>query len=369
MKEKRFLPDGIAVTGVLVLLLALGVSAFVFRQDFSVWERRYLAKAPASFSLTDWTLNEDLEAFLSDQLPFRRQWVQLDSSVQVLTGRAVQLDAWPVGGAIVEKPVLADPEALLRRVDAFRTLAGEIPCRFLTPPTAGMMRMAQMSAPRRAVYAREAETYRTLVSREDFIPLEEDFRAATEEVFYRTDHHWTGYGAYLAYRACCRDAGLSPLEWTDFAVTGYAPFYGTTFSRSGLPFARADTLVCAEPRSPVTLRIQGEAETFDRLIFPEKAMTWDGYAVYLNGNHGLLTLENPSAPGGTLFVCRDSFASSLLPFLSAHYARIVAVDARYYPGTFREALEEAGKVDGILCVYSLDSLANDTSLPRKLPRD
>ncbi|MCR4885453.1 MAG: hypothetical protein K5919_00870 [Clostridiales bacterium] len=364
MKEKRFLPDGWAVYGGLALLLLLGLGAFVFRQDFSFWEKRYLAEPPKNYSPVEWTLNSDLETYLSDQLPFRRVFVALDAQAQALTGRAVQLGAWPTGDAIVEKPVETDADTLLRRVAALRGFAGDTPCRFLTPPTAGMLKMGEMTAARRAVYELEAETYDTLARQEDFIPLREAFENSEEVVYYRTDHHWTLEGAYLAYRAYCSSAGLEPLEKDNFEISDCGAFLGTTYTRSGLPFARADTLICAEPKTPVTVRFDGEA--YDHLIFPEEAQTYDGYAVYLKGNHGLLTVENLAGERGTLFICKDSYANSLIPFLSAHYRRIVAVDARYYTGTFADALAEAGDAEEILFLYSMDSLANDTAVTRKL---
>ena len=122
-----------------------------------------------------------------------------------------------------------------------------------------------------------------------------------------------------------------------------------------------------EPAFPVTMEVQGTGETYDHLMFPEKASTYDGYEVYLDGNHGMVTVRNPGAEG-KLLVFRDSFASSLIPYLSAGYGEIVAVDVRYYSGTFADALEEAGEPDQILFLYSLDSLANDTSIARKLRR-
>lgn len=366
MDGKNRISDRIAVYGILILLLAGGIAAFVFSRDFSGTEKRYLAEAPSRFSLTEWTLNNDLETYLSDQIPFREQLVGLDSRMQVWTGRATQLEAWPTGDAIVEQPVKADIRLLTDRTARMREIAGMIPCRFLVPPTAGMLRMDEMTPLRKALYEEEAAVYDKLTGEEGFIPLREAFAAAGTEVFYRTDHHWNDSGVQLAYRAFCGAAGLEPADPAMFTRTEYTPFSGTTQARAGLPAARADTLVCMEPVFPVTMDVQGESETYDHLVFPEKADTWDGYEVYLNGNHGMLTVRHPGAEGGKLLVFRDSFASSIIPYLSANYGEITAVDVRYYPGTFRDALEEAGEPDEILFLYSLDSLANDTSIARKL---
>ena len=157
---------------------------------------------------------------------------------------------------------------------------------------------------------------------------------------------------------------MIPLE--EFARSSFDGFFGTTRSRSGLPAFRGDTLECAEPRGNVRMTTDGE--TFDCLIFPEQAETYDGYAVYLNGNHGILEITNPDAPGGTRLVYKDSFANCLLPLLAADYQRIVAVDARYYAGTFSEAAATAGEADKVLFVYSPDSLVNDTSVAGKAGR-
>ena len=378
MRKKHILPNGLAVYGGLGLLLLLGLAAFLFRQDFSDGERRYLAKPPQNYDLVRWTLNEDVENYLSDQIPFRRALVNIHSAGQVLTGRAAQLDAWPVwtGGPLprfIEKPVQGTERELNSRVQALESLAGDIPHWFLTPPTVGSLLRNAMSGPRRAVYDADAALYQMLFERRDSAIGKDalaDFAVSgAAPYFYGTDHHWNISGAWLAYQSYCRAAGLQAADEADFTwVKGDdAPlFLGTTYSRSGLPFASPDRLEYAEPKDPVTLRILDGDTVYDHLIFPEEAETYDGYAIFLKGNHGLLEIESPAAPDRTLFVCKDSFANCILPFLTKNYRRIVAADARYYSGTLNEALEIAGDVDEILFLYSLDSLATDTAILRKI---
>ncbi|MBR4538577.1 MAG: hypothetical protein IKO52_07005 [Clostridia bacterium] len=377
MKQKITLPDGLAVYGGLGLLLLLGIAAFLFPMDFSVWERRVLAEAPSNYSLTDWTLQTDLENYLSDQVPLRRALVNIHAVLETATGRAVQLDAWPQmdgEGSLrfIEKPVSATHEAVQKHIDALNSLAGDIPHWFLTPPTAGSLLRGQMTGVRRAVYDEDAALYKTVFQQENAVQILADFAVVpSARLYYRTDHHWNLSGAWQAYLNYCEALGLTPAEKNQFSwVTGDdAPrFLGTTYSRSGLPFAAADALEYAEPLFSVTLRILDDGTEYDHLIFPEQADTYDGYAIFLKGNHGLIEIENHSAPERTLFVCKDSFANCELPFLAANYSRIVAADARYLSGTLNEALESVGHVDDVLFLYSLDSLATDTSILRKIKR-
>ena len=106
MKKRRFLPDGWTAYGGLILLLLLGIGALAFRQEFSAWEKRALNRLPDRVSLADWTLPDDMEAYLADQIPFRQALVSLDAEAQALTGRAVQLGAWPVGDATMRSAVI-----------------------------------------------------------------------------------------------------------------------------------------------------------------------------------------------------------------------------------------------------------------------
>ena len=147
MKEhKRLIPDRAAVYGGLLLLLALGICALLFRGDFSAWERRELSGLPESISLREWTFHDELEDELSDQVPGRRFLVNLYAEAQVLTGRAQQLAAWPDGDAFLEKPVTGSAEQAARRVRQMKDLAGDTPCLFLVPPSHGTLRARGMSA-------------------------------------------------------------------------------------------------------------------------------------------------------------------------------------------------------------------------------
>lgn len=377
MKQNLTLPDELAVYGGLALLLLLGIAAFLFPTDFSVWERRALTEAPSNYAITDWTLQTDLEAYLSDQIPFRRALVNIHAVLETATGRAVQLDAWPQmdgEGSLrfIETPVSATSEAVQKRLDALNSLAGDISHWFLTPPTAGSLLRGQMTGVRRAVYDEDAALYQTVFQQENAVQVLVDFAVTPNAgLYFRTDHHWNLSGAWQAYLNYCEALGLTAAEESQFSwVTGAdAPrFLGTTYSRSGLPFAEADALEYAEPLFPVTLRVLDDGAEYDHLIFPEEADTYDGYAIFLKGNHGLIEIENPAAPERTLFVCKDSFANCVLPFLAANYSRIVAADARYLSGTLNEALESAGHVDDVLFLYSLDSLVTDTSILRKIKR-
>ena len=365
--KKNKIPDCVAVIVGLVILLAMGLAAvFSPGGTFSDWERRELADQPAAPDLANWDTDREVEGFLKDHIPGRRILVAVDSVAQFLTGRGSRLNTWYVNGALVEPPVPADTRSLETKLRRFERLAAGIPWTLLTPKTHGWLIRNRMIPTIAAQYDTEAEAYAILEANGNTVAMPEAFDTNPDTMYYRTDHHWTLQGAYQAYLALSGRLGYDPLPLNDFRLTEYKGFMGTTLSRSGLPSLWQDTLVCAEPDSPVTLTMidrSGET-TADRLIFPEDAATYDGYAVYLHGNHGTLIIERPDAPEGTLIVFKDSFANCLLPLLSQHYRRIIAVDARYGSGFFSDALARSDDTKAILFVYSLDSLVNDSEITK-----
>ena len=370
MRERFRLSDRTAVLLGLCLLLCAGLFALLWpHAEFSDAERRYLAEAPSAPSLTDWKTDKETESYLSDRIPFRPALVALDAAAQAATGRRTLLETWPVAGAFLEQPVSGSADKVVRRLEQFAALAEKLdaPWSVIVPRSHGYLLRNRMNGLLRARYEEEQALYAVLEADAHFLDVLPD-GTDPEEVYYRTDHHWTLAGAYLAYQACCGEDGLPVIPAEDFRITRFEGFSGTTRSRSGLPALRTDTLICAEPDGTVTMTVEDDGSVHDHLIFPERAETYDGYAVYLDGNHGMLEILNPDAPGGTLLVFKDSFANCLLPLLASDYSRIVAVDARYWSGTFSQAAEAAGKVDRVLFVYSPDSLVNDTSLAGKAGR-
>jgi hypothetical protein len=54
------------------------------------------------------------------------------------------------------------------------------------------------------------------------------------QVFYKTDHHWTTYGAYFAYQKYCTMNNIEPISIRDFDIKEVTnSFCGTLCSKTG----------------------------------------------------------------------------------------------------------------------------------------
>jgi len=291
-------------------------------------------------------------------------FVGINAYLNLWTGRQVSENVYAAkGGYLVEKPLAENTDQLtanLAKVSAFAEAAG-LQSTLIVPPSAGYM--SEDRLPRALRLYEDDAMIDTVAAAEGIsvVDVREPFNASHRQLFYRTDHHWTAEGAYLAYTYLSAALGFDPLSADAFTKEVCEGFYGTTYSRSALWLTEPDTLELWDHGDQVTVTFSDKAGEFGSLFFREHLQQPDQYPVYLDGNHGLTTIQNHSCQNGKeLIVVKDSFANSLLPLLTPHYEVIKVVDLRHYKQPVSELA--AGESTQVLFVYSLDSMVNDTNI-------
>ena len=371
--DKRKLPLVVLFCGLLA-----GGSLLTFllpRAPFSEREKRYLQAAPdlTVDRLLDGSFTADVEKYMADHLPLREELVGLSAYFDLGAGRngsrGVYLgrEDW-----LFLKPVEAEGKDLDKNLESLGDFAYEsgLPASILAVPTAGGVQTDYLPALHQTYRdAQLLEAVRQgLEGRADWVDLMTVFgNRRQESLFYRTDHHWTSRGAYLAYAAFMESKGMEPLSESAFQVTAREGFYGTCYAKSGYWGVAPDTLeVWENPNLSVRVTVSdedgGEPAVQDSPFFLERLDEADKYPVFLNGNHGLVRLENPEADGGRLLVVKDSYAHCLIPFLVAHYSRIDMIDLRYFKKQRVTEYLKENPCDELLFVYGLDSLCTDKTL-------
>ena len=190
-----------------------------------------------------------------------------------------------------------------------------------------------------------------------------------EDIFYRTDHHWTSLGAYYGYTGLASALGYTPVPLTDYTPTVRSTeFYGTVFSSSGVRWVKPDTITTYVPDDGITV----VSHTYDnsgnpveeqRALYVESFLSVkDKYSMFLGGNQSLGVVTNTNNPDGPkLLIIRDSYADSLVPFLTAHYSEIHLIDPRYYHLSVKDYVEQNG-IDQALVLYSVPNFVTDGNL-------
>lgn len=180
-----------------------------------------------------------------------------------------------------------------------------------------------------------------------FVDLSEPLRLAKEQaladgthsatpLYYRTDFHWTYYGAYVAYRAIAEEIRRSypayrmePAPLQDFSIAARHDWAHELFiSALGLDPQKHsnDTYLTFMPRSgSVHASIANfAARGIDDYSLPEPVSNnYDGHRLNLR------ELENPRGEANTIFVVGDSFSEKYFGFFSAHAKKSVLYRSVY----------------------------------------
>lgn len=152
-----------------------------------------------------------------------------------------------------------------------------------------------------------------------------------EEVFFRTDHHWTGLGAWYAYAEWATQAGFIPVSLAGLEKRTRPPSLGSLYrvtqsrvlERQPEP---ADYWLPAIGYTAQRWRSLEAAPVQTKLLAERER----GYAVFLGGDDPLLVIETNSHYGRRALVVKNSYGNALVPLLLPHFDKILVIDYRYY---------------------------------------
>ncbi|MBQ3264529.1 MAG: hypothetical protein IJH07_02000 [Ruminococcus sp.] len=359
------------IVAMLVLFLVLP------KKEYSSSEKRYLQQAPAfTFSrLLSGDFGKDFEKYLSDQTAGRNFWVGLSSYYNYAIGNNGSNGIYLCkDGYLVNDP--EDMSGLDRNIGFIEEFAEKTsvkPVVLIAPSTGYVCEDILPAVHREYTDDAEFEDMKAALPSVDFVDIRELFKSTYDnganQIYYKTDHHWTAKGAYTAYSALAQPLGFTAKPESDYKVTEYPDFYGTTYSSSGFWMTAPDTVEvwdshANDEKSPVTVTITDGDEVIEQggMFFYDHLEEDDKYPIYLDGNHPYTVIKNFAASSDEkLLVVKDSFAHSLVPFLADHFSEIIMVDLRYYTSSVSALIESEG-IDRVLVLYSIDNLATDTNL-------
>ena len=358
--------------GVYILIACITVlSLAIPDRTFSESENRTLAQAPkvSAASLRSGAFFSDLSQYLQDQLAGRDGWMSARLQEEKLIGRRQAGDVYlGRGNYLLESPVTPDQQKIERSMAMIKAFAeaypnlhmvmGLVPCAAAVFPD-----LLPKGAPVRDQLADISAAASLLEGKVSFVDLYGPLHNDTEnQVFYRTDHHWTSRGALDAFRAMEPNLGIGDKDTYEY-MTVSGSFEGTLSSQTG-SHAVKDTIEVFLPADKELKYYTYYADTQERitsLFVSSKLDEKDQYQVFFGGNHPMIEIRTTADTGKNLLLFKDSYANSFVQFLVPHYDRIVMIDPRYYYENVAALINSEGITD-VLFLYSMNIFAQDGSL-------
>lgn len=404
----------------IAVLFALFISVFflvdVFNSDraFSEFENTSLAQKPAFSwsSFVDGSFGSKYVKYINEQFLGRDNWIGMKAVADMGLGRIeshgvtygddhylmekleiVEDQNYPAnaGTNIVKQTALDRSNGMVSSFlqmydqpitfslvpNSYAILEDEVPTGF---PGANQQAYTQQ------IYQtlREADDQLEIVDFSDALSQHKD-----EYIYYRTDHHWTTLGAYYAYVAYCEQKGLTPVSLEELEENKVEDFYGTFYSKAKRPSQPADTITwydvdvdefafVANLQQDKQLAQLGEVVQEDGLellrvdgmMDQRKFEVRDKYAAFMWGNSGYVkiksshNLNHQEGKTSRLLLFKDSYANSMIPYLTYNYDEIIVVDLRYMAKSTKELMQE--EFDDIFVMYNFSTYVSGASDLAKL---
>lgn len=373
----------IAVLFIILMVLFCGVNLATGDREFSSKENRTLEQKPrltvSGIESGRWM--KQYESYVSDQFAGRDFWVSLKNRIDLIAGKRKSNGVFKGKDHYlledISRPDEIQLRANLKAMKKFQKQYKEIPMYMMLVPNAANIEADKL--PRYAVTEDQDQQFQkirnTLGDSFNWVDVEEILKKhRSEEIYYHTDHHWTTLGAYYGYQALAKtmnyDVSKAP-AMKSYAVTN--SFNGTLSATSGYETSYEEQIYIYAPedlkKAPqVVVNNVNEKKKTATLYDTSKLKEKDKYALFLGGNYPILDIKTTADTTDRLLLVKDSYANSIIPFLTSYYREIIVIDPRYYYDNINDIMEK-NKITSVLFLYNGNTFVQDNSISGVLQND
>ena len=361
----------------LILLFLICLLNIVWpSREFSEKENRMLEQKPelTLSGIESGRFMEQYESYQSDQIAGRDLWVQLKTRVDLLMGKRESNGVYKGKSKYlmedIKTPNQEQMEHNLASMCSFQEAYPDIPMYMMLVPNAANVLSDKL--PSFAVTRDQdkdfAEIQKALKGHLTWVDVSSAMKDhKSENIYYHTDHHWTSLGAKYGYEALAEALQLDTskeVELKPYAVSD--SFNGTLSATSGYETGYEEPMYVYLPKEEgtgpeVVVSYVEEQEKKATLYDTSKLKEKDKYAMFLGGNSGQIDIRTTADSTDRLLIVKDSYANSLVPFLTPYYREIFMVDPRYYYGDIHEIMEN-NKITSVLFLYNGNTFVEDNSI-------
>ena len=332
---------------------------------YSEREKRTLTQKP-QFTIADFISGEfsgELEKYLTDQVPLRDGWVTMKTYMELAIGKRESGGVYLCKDQyLMDKFTSYSKKQLAANAAALADLQEKLAAEGVSMNTILVHMAAQVLTDKLPAYAPAADyaaIFQVLTDAGvDTVNVWSTLAAHSgENIYYRTDHHWTSLGAYYAY---CAWRGIQPNadEWTQEILCGN--FRGTTWNKVPLPTVPAEEIAAWYKHINRSVSYNnGQYETDS--IYERKYLSGsDQYAVFLNSNQAQTVIEG-SGKSGKLLLIKDSYGNTFSQSPVEDYAEVHVLDLRFFKGDAVDYAKENGITDALV-LYGVQNFVKDINL-------
>ena len=353
-----------------VILVFYLVGLLAKDRAFSENETRSLAQKPALTwtAVKDGSYLSDLSAHIADQFPGRDTWLSVNLGMYKLLG------AKESGGVylgeddyLLQIPGAPNEEQLARNLAAMERFAKAYPdINMVASIVPNAVSVLSENLPANAPVRSQKDDLSNIkdaLELVQFVDVTDTLEQHDDEqLFYRTDHHWTSLAAAYTFGKLAPSFEITAPTLSSYTrYTVSTSFEGTLASKSGSHKA-SDTVEIFVPDTRIEYFVEyPEGSPVCSMYNAEALDAKDHYAVFFGGNYPRVDITTTADTERCLLVFKDSYANCMIQFLYPYFDHITMVDPRYYYDNVEQIISSEAITD-VLFLYNLDTFLSDASL-------
>ncbi len=167
-----------------------------------------------------------------------------------------------------------------------------------------------------------------------------------EYIYFNTDHHWTGLGAYYAYQAFCEQTGQTALDLSTCTERTIEGFEGSMLYADPSLSEHLDTVhFWTFPYATHAMRQDNPGEDLyeTSVLFEGEEGGSIAYGVFIYGDAPLFIEYNDELKNGKkIAVVKESYGNAFVPFLTNNYEEVHVIDFRHFGQNLKSYMQDNG---------------------------
>lgn len=183
-----------------------------------------------------------------------------------------------------------------------------------------------------------------------------------EYLWYGSDHHWTGLGAYYGYVAFCKAAGITPVPLSSMEKKVKSGFLGSLYELTRDQSVR-DNPDLVETYIPPGIETQAVRYNPYDFKYPQKTRVFcnsANYSTFICGDAPLIKITTNVKNGKKVAVVKNSMGNAFVVYLISHYEEIYVVDFRYSKHNLLKIMNDAQVNDLVFAMGMYGAMSRGT---------
>lgn len=183
----------------------------------------------------------------------------------------------------------------------------------------------------------------------------------SEEIYARTDHHWTGLGAFYAAEEFAKTANVPFAPMSEYELNRRQGYVGTmySFTKSAKLLNNPEDFITLVPKVEHVANFYNKDFQFitehDIFWFIRDDLKSGWYSTFLGNDDYMVKIKSPVCKNGRkLMIIKDSYGNALSPLFMSSFEEIYVADLRYMNVNAVDFIQNRGITDVLfaMCSYS-----------------